>query len=684
MTAHHLSPLRLRLLPATLILVLVLPVTAAAAGVGEQEASAIAFDYLGTHREALGLADADVLDVTVGDLYASRHTGTTHVYLRQRHAGIEVYNGILAIAVAADGEVAHVGERWVANLAAKANEPVPTLSPAAAVERAAAALGLEAPAGLRILEPSSGADRRTLLSDGGISLASIPARLVYQPLANGRVRLAWDLVIELVDQSHWWSVRIDAESGQLLDQNDFLAHEQYEVYPIPIESPNHTAPPPPADARTIVVDPYTDSPASPFGWHDTDGVAGPEFTITRGNNTHTYADTNANNVPDGGADAEPDGGATLDFTGAAVPIDLSQHPTVYTQASIANLFYWTNVIHDVLWEYGFDEPAGNFQVNNYGNGGLGGDDVRAEAQDGGGNCNANFGTPADGMRPRMQMFLCANTLPSRDGAFDHGVVTHEFGHGVSNRLTGGPAAAGCLGNTEQMGEGWSDYLGLMLTQEPGDVGTDGRGTGTYLFGQSANGPGIRPAPYSTSFGVNNFTYANVGGVSIPHGVGFVWATMIWQMTWELIDDHGFNPDIYDDWTTGGNNLALQLVMDGMKLQPCFPGFVDGRDAILAADDLLTGDGSDFSGVNQCSIWSGFSVRGRADRALPLAPGLGLGGRQRGLVRRRRQGAGVLRRHALPRRIRDRRHLAVGLRSGVGALIPSISDASVPLQGDRFG
>ena len=33
-------------------------------------------------------------------------------------------------------------------------------------------------------------------------------------------------------------------------------------------------------------------------------------------------------------------------------------------------------------------------------------------------------------------------------------------------------------------------------------------------------------------------------------------------------------------------MALQLVMTGLKLQPCSPGFVDGRDAILKADEQL--------------------------------------------------------------------------------------------------
>ncbi|MEZ5314490.1 MAG: M36 family metallopeptidase [Thermoanaerobaculia bacterium] len=70
-----------------------------------------------------------------------------------------------------------------------------------------------------------------------------------------------------------------------------------------------------------------------------------------------------------------------------------------------DLFYWNNIIHDVSYRYGFDEPAGNFQLNNYGRGGAGNDSVRAEAQDYSGTNNANFSTPADGSRPRMQMYV---------------------------------------------------------------------------------------------------------------------------------------------------------------------------------------------------------------------------------------------------------------------------------------
>src|SRR5690554_2440528 len=62
-----------------------------------------------------------------------------------------------------------------------------------------------------------------------------------------------------------------------------------------------------------------------------------------------------------------------------------------------------------------------------------------------------------------------------------------------------------------------------------------------------------------------------------------------------------DPDVYNG--TGGNNIAMHLVIQGLKLQGCNPGFVDGRDAILQADQLL------YNGENTCLIWEVFANRG---------------------------------------------------------------------------
>src|SRR4029450_4711484 len=50
-------------------------------------------------------------------------------------------------------------------------------------------------------------------------------------------------------------------------------------------------------------------------------------------------------------------------------------------------------------------------------------------------------------------------------------------------------------------------------------------------------------------------------------------------------------------------------MTGMKLQPCSPGFIDGRDAILKADTLL------YNGKYSCAIWNAFARRGVGAGAL---------------------------------------------------------------------
>jgi CSLREA domain-containing protein len=152
-------------------------------------------------------------------------------------------------------------------------------------------------------------------------------------------------------------------------------------------------------------------------------------------------------------------------------------------------------------------------------------------------------------------------------------------------------------------------LGIVLTASENGTGGEARGRGSYANQQGPFGPGNRHYPYSTNTTINPNVYSTIATTNVPHGVGEVWASMLWEMYWNFVDRYGYNPDLYQDWESGGNNLALQLVLDGMKLQPCSPGFVDGRDAILAADVALTG------GVNQCAIWEGFAKRGLGLSAL---------------------------------------------------------------------
>ncbi|MGB2732269.1 MAG: M36 family metallopeptidase [Saprospiraceae bacterium] len=189
----------------------------------------------------------------------------------------------------------------------------------------------------------------------------------------------------------------------------------------------------------------------------------------------------------------------------------------------------------------------------------------------------------------------------QDGSFDNGIIAHEYGHGISTRLTGGPGNSNCLSNDEQMGEGWSDFFTLVTTIQAGDIATTAKGIGTFPLQQSISDRGIRRFPYSTDLNINNLTYEDVFTTETPHSLGETWAAMLWDLYWAFSNAQGWDADLYKG--KGGNNKAIRLVFEGLRLQPCGPGFVDGRNAILKADELL------YNGENKCLIWAAFAKRG---------------------------------------------------------------------------
>ena len=423
----------------------------------------LALAFVRSNVAALGLEQSDLQGYVVSDVVYSRVTGATHIYLQQRHAGIPVYNAQLQVNVNRDGRIMSVNNSFLPAVAQSVRTLKPRMQMREAVTAAAKFSGLAVPTQLRELQSAAGPQQATRMSHEGLSLSPINGRLLLLPIRRGEARLVWNFQINTLDEQHTWDFTVDADTGQVWTRFDGTVADQYRVYAQPVESPTHTSPLPPSDARTLVVNP-ANSTASPFGWHDTNGAAGAEFTTTNGNNVEAYTDTDNNNSPDTGS--SPSGGASLNFDFA---INLAGAPSTYRPAAVTNLFYWNNIIHDVQYQYGFDEAAGNFQVNNYGRGGAGNDSVRAEAQDGGGTNNANFATPADGSRPRMQMYVWTSPNPDRDGDLDAGIVVHEFGHGISNRLVGGPSNVNCLTNSQQPGEGLSDWWALAYTARATDT-----------------------------------------------------------------------------------------------------------------------------------------------------------------------------------------------------------------------
>ena len=572
-----------------------------------QEALSVVMDFLNTNAAMLGMNSKDISSLEVTDRVYSKVTGTTHIFMRQVHEGLPVYNSQMQVNMDREQRILSVNNSAMTDMAASVTATKPGIDLSAAVGKAAQHLGISLSKSPKTLNAASGVQNITSVDPGGISLEPIQGKLMWLPIRKGMMRLVWNFQIHTLDQQHVYDFTVDAESGKVWTRFDWVASDQYRVYARPAESPNHATPPPPADGRTLVNNP-ANATASPFSWHDTNGSAGAEFTTTRGNNVFAYTDTDSNNAPDAGSD--PNGGTSLRFD---FPVNFNSAPDSYKNAAVANLFYINNIIHDVQYQYGFDEAAGNFQTNNYNKGGLGGDAVLAEAQDGSGTDNANFMTPEDGKAPRMQMFLWDTTNPQRDGDLDNGIIIHEYGHGISTRLVGGPSNVNCLTNNQQPGEGLSDWWSLVYTAKAGDRGTDSRGIGTYALGQPVSGVGIRPQPYSTDPAVNTWTYASINGMRIPHGVGAVWAQAAWEVYWALVDNWGFDPNLYNAMGNAGNQRMMLYVNEGLKNTACNPTFTQVRDGIIDAAKVLHG------GEDVCRIWTAFAAFGLGTDAVSGGP-----------------------------------------------------------------
>ncbi len=302
-------------------------------------------------------------------------------------------------------------------------------------------------------------------------------------------------------------------------------------------------------------------------------------TVTTGNNVEAYLDRDANNAPDttsgNGLSSGHASAANQNFT---FTFDTTVSPTTATNqaAVVTNLFYYNNIMHDFSYALGFTETARNFQTNNYGRGGTGNDSVRAEAQDGSGTNNANFATPPDGQRPRMQQYIFTSPNPDRDSSVDGDVVFHEYGHGISNRLIGNGSTALQGTQSGAMGEGWSDYWAITLNND-GAVGE-------YSTG---NPNGIRRAAYTVPANAVHNSYADVCVPSCAvHGDGEVWAATLWDLRTQL-----------------GAAITDRIVLNGMKFTPNRPSFLNARDGILQADQNENG------GANRCAIWTVFARHG---------------------------------------------------------------------------
>ncbi|HEX8704480.1 MAG TPA: M36 family metallopeptidase, partial [Myxococcaceae bacterium] len=226
--------------------------------------------------------------------------------------------------------------------------------------------------------------------------------------------------------------------------------------------------------------------------------------------------------------------------------------------------------------------------------------------------------------------MYAETAVFRDGALDNGIVAHEWGHYISNRLV---ADANGLGNNQgrSMGEGWADFTALLMMvreadqQAPGNNNFQGAySVGGYVSSGSDNNGylfAVRRYPYSTDFNKNPLTFKhiqdsaqlptnvprnpNLDGIenSETHNSGEVWASMLWECYTALLRDR---PRL--TFAEAQERMKKYLVM-AYKVTPASPTFIEARDALLAV--TYTYDPQDFRLFHAAFARRGAGLRARA-------------------------------------------------------------------------
>ena len=513
----------------------------------------IARKFLARHSAIFALSAAGIRDLKLEN--EDNDQGTSFLHYTQTVDGLKVFEGQVQVVVNKNGEVLNVREGFLADGPALKRKGA--MTEAQAISKAFEHAGRTVfPSFVENYSRASTTEMSRFANPLDPNLEEVLSEQNVVRVA-GESRLAWHIFAE-VGPEEWYEILLDAYTGELLlRHNLYLFEAQGTVY---TEAPDKGA----RQLVSFVGDTTINTAA---GWMGTS-------TVTTGNNVEAYLDTDANNAPDNNNGAGLVTGhassATQDFT---FPFSTTVDPRTQQAAVVTNLFYYNNIMHDFSYNLGFTETARNFQVDNFGRGGTGNDSVRAEAQDGSGTNNANFATPPDGSRPRMQQFLFTAPTPDRDSSVDGDVVFHEYGHGISNRLIGNGSTALSGTQSGAMGEGWSDYWAITINND-GAVGE-------YV----TNSPnGVRRAAYTVPAAAVHDSYADLG--SGVHADGEVWAATLWDLRTQL-----------------GAAITDRIVLNGMKFTPTRPSFLNARDGILQADQNLNG------GANRCAIWTVFARHG---------------------------------------------------------------------------
>lgn len=600
-------------------------------GSGDREADLR--DFMKTHAGIYGMDTGDIDALAVVADYVNPDGQLAWVHLEQRLHGRPVFQGEIKAGFAPDGAII----RTIGQLAPWPDVPAPRISIESAQEAlqtAAGAIAVDLPRhATPVLESS--ADGHELLLARGPFAQDIAAETLYFPIEPGVTRLAWRFILWQPDLA--WMVIVDAATGVELWRKCLTEHQSqtatYGVYtretpvggwPGPI---SNTAPEGPLLNRGVTIARVGNEPPNTFnnlGWI-TDGT-----NLTDGNNVEAGLDRASPDGVDPGGRVQGIPNRVFVFNynpapGNPAPGSEPLHPNYppnlsnFQRGAVVNVFHWSNRFHDALYLRGFTEAARNFQHDNFGRGGVGGDRISAEVQDEAGSDNAVFSTGPDGVRGRMQLHVFSMPTPDRDPALENTIILHELAHGLTQRLIGNAAGMNTI-ESRGLGEGWSDFVALSLLQSASQPQTSNYPVAAYVREQPyygirrfpyapvahRGGPGfldmhapqtfadIDPDQIDLSDGVYPPNPNVIGGARAVHNLGEIWALALLEGRKRLIERLGY---------ADGNTRMLQIVVDGMKLSPLNPTFLQARDAVLAAA-LALGDPADVD-----DLWRGFGARG---------------------------------------------------------------------------
>jgi hypothetical protein len=563
-----------------------------------QSARTIALGYVGNHADVFGLDAAAIARLQLRRDYVDI-AGTHHLSFEQAVAGVPVFGDGIQANITSDGRLINVIGSPVVNLPTAAATP----GISAVQARIAAVSDLEQTAKNAAAQAQGGARQLTTFSNGD------SAALSYFMTAGGP-RLAWQTLTAPTTQELYTHI-VDAATGRVLYRQSLVNYDNgkaWDYYPGAAKGGT-------AQTRNLT---------SP-GWLP---ASSPDLA---GNVAHVYSDVNDDNVAEASEEVLPTapkqfnypftsfnsvgGACSAQFVCSWDPSTPFSWQTNRAQNAVQVLYY-LGKYHDHLADapIGFTRAAGNFEA-------VDGDQLQAETMDGASTAgglpdanhidNANMSTPPDGTSPRMQMYLFPQPgavgdpfIPS-NGGDEADVVYHEYTHGLSNRLVVDAMGNSTLGNIEagSMGEAWSDWYAMDFLVDLG-FQKDSNAAGEVRIGNYVGaghdeirtqpldcpvGSASAACPGTPGAGPGGYTYGDFGKVTGQpdvHADGEIWGETLWDLRGAL-----------------GSKLAESLVTRAMELSPSNPSYLDERNAILMADQVVN------HGKANKKIWATFAHRG---------------------------------------------------------------------------